>query len=472
MTTTSSKSTSRPGSGDGLRILLVDDEPDAYLAVEDVLRDDGHQVTVAHDGEQALQLVTSQAFDVMLCDIRLPKLDGLSLFRRTREVAPETTVILATAYAQVHDAIAAVKEGAHDYLTKPLDSDEIAIRMTRIAESVSLRRQLAEAKKQLAELDTSDPIIGRSPVMCRTMNRLKTIAVSDAPVLLLGETGTGKELIARALHQHSPRNGKPFVAVNCAAFPDTLLEAELFGHERGAFTDAVVRRDGRFRAAHGGTLLLDEIGDMSPAAQAKLLRVLQEGTIEPLGTNQTIRVDVRVISATHRDLRKMMATGQFREDLYYRLNVLNIDVPALRDRKGDIPLLAQFFLSKMAKPGEPPPRMSMAAWSALAAYPFPGNVRQLEHAVARAVILADGEEVALHHLPREIGGAAPAPQKAEVTLRPLGVAIKEFERHYLQRALAFTDGKRTVAAELLGISRKNLWEKLRSHGDVAPAEAV
>ncbi|HET6279988.1 MAG TPA: sigma-54 dependent transcriptional regulator [Polyangia bacterium] len=455
----------------GLRILLVDDEPDAHVAIEAVLRDDGHAVTIACDGEEALRRVTSETFDVMLCDIRLPKLDGLSLFRQTREAAPDTIVILATAYAQVHDAIAAVKEGAHDYLTKPLDCDEIAIRMNRIAEQVSLRRQLAEARTQLASLDSDDPIVGSSPVMCRMMTRLNTIAGSDAPVLLLGETGTGKELVAHALHDRGPRRGKPFVTINCAAFPDTLLEAELFGYERGAFTDALVRRDGRFRAANGGTLLLDEVGDMSPAAQAKLLRVLQEGTVEPLGTNQTIRVDVRVISATNRDLRKMMANGSFREDLYYRLNVLNIDIPPLRERQGDLPLLAQFFLNKFRRPNGSPPRMSLAAWSALAAYGFPGNVRQLGHAIERAVILAGDDEVEVQHLPRDIVGVVVTPVKIETSLRPLGVAIKEFERHYLQRALAHTDGKRTVAAELLGISRKNLWEKLRSHGDGATADA-
>jgi DNA-binding NtrC family response regulator len=448
-----------------LRILLVDDEPDLHLATAVMLRDAGHHVEIAHDGEQALALVTPGDFDVMLCDVRLPKLDGLSLFRQARALVPDLVVILATAFAQIHDAIAAVKDGAHDYLTKPVDSDEIAVRMARIAEQISLRRQLVEARAQLADLDASEPIVGRSPVMCRMMARLNTIATSHASVLLLGETGTGKELVAHALHNRSPRNRKPFVAVNCASFPDTLLEAELFGHERGAFTGATTRREGRFRAAHGGTLLLDEVGDMSPAAQAKLLRVLQEQVIEPLGTNESVAVDVRVISATHRNLRQMVADGTFREDLYYRLNVLSIDVPPLRDREGDLPLLAHYFLGKLQPQRAEPPRVSLAAWTALMSFPFPGNVRQLAHAIERAVVLAAGEEMQVHHLPRELA-PAPAIKASAPLLAPLGIAMKEFEKQYLQRALFECDGKRIVAAELLGISRKNLWEKLRAHGSV------
>ena len=268
-----------------LHILLVDDEPDLYLASAEVLRDAGHEVHIARDGQQALQLMTALTVDVVLTDIRLPTLDGLSLFRVVRQRWPTAIVILVTAFAEVHDAIAAVREGAHDYLRKPLASEDVARRIERIAAQVSIQRQLCKARLQLARLDASEQIVGRSAIMCQMMDRLNTIAASDASVLLLGETGTGKELVARALHDRSPRHGKPFVAVNCASFPDTLLESELFGHERGAFTGAVARRTGRFGAAHGGTLLLDEVGDMSIALQIKLLRVLEEHAIEPLGTN-------------------------------------------------------------------------------------------------------------------------------------------------------------------------------------------
>ncbi len=452
------------GAGSGLNVLLVDDEPDIGLAAGEALRDAGHRVTVLMSGADALQKLTTQVFDVMICDIRLPGMDGLTLFRRARQESPDTTVILMTAFAAVQDAVAAVKEGAHDYLTKPFDIDEITLRVQRIAEHRSLLRELDDARAQLAQHGAEETVIGRSPQMLRLMDRVNTIATSHAPVLIRGESGTGKELIARALHDRGPRRGKPFVAVNCAAFPDTLLEAELFGHERGAFTGAVRRRDGRFRAAHGGTLLLDEVAEMSQPAQAKLLRVLQEGTIEPLGTNETVRVDVRVVSATHRDLKERIATGLFREDLYYRLNVLDVDIPPLRDRKGDLPLLVQYFLKKFTKTGRQIPSLTPAAWKALSQFPFPGNVRELGHAIEHAAVLAEGGDIDVRHLPRDIVRATEKTEELAAVPRPLGTALKEFEREYLQRALAQADGKRTVAAEILGISRKNLWEKLRMHG--------
>jgi transcriptional regulator with PAS, ATPase and Fis domain len=333
---------------------------------------------------------------------------------------------------------------------------------------VSTQRELVKVRVALARLDSREQIVGRSTVMCRLMDRLNTIASSDAPVLLLGETGTGKELVARALHDRGPRRGKPFVAVNCASFPDTLLEAELFGHERGAFTGAVARRAGRFQAAHGGTLLLDEVGDMSTAAQVKLLRVLEEHTVEPLGSNAAIPVDVRVVSATHRDLRSMIRDGMFREDLYYRLNVLNIDVPPLREREGDLPLLAQYFLNKFHRRGSTPARISPAAWSALAAFAFPGNVRQLGHAIEHAMVMAIDGEIEPRHLPSEITDEAGAATWARPTPQTLHVAKQEFERQYLRDVLAHTDGKRAEASKILGISRKNLWEKLR--GEKRPNE--
>src|SRR4051812_25574242 len=294
----------------------------------------------------------------MICDVRLPGIDGLTLFRRTRQESPETTVILMTAFAAVQDAVAAVKEGAHDYLTKPFDIDEITLRVRRIAEHRALLRELDDARAQLAEHNADETVIGRSAQMLRLMDRVNPIATSHAPVLIRGESGTGKELVARALHERGPRRGNAFVAVNCAAFPDTLLEAELFGHERGAFTGAVRRRDGRFRAAHGGTLFLDEVAEMSLPAQAKLLRVLQEGTVEPLGSNATIKVDVRVISATHRNLLEWVRDGRFREDLYYRVNVIEIPIPPLRERPGDLAALVQHFLLRFTPVGRSLPAPS------------------------------------------------------------------------------------------------------------------
>jgi len=451
-------------SPNALDVLLVDDEPDIELLAGEALRDAGHRVVAVKDGAEALELVKARAFDLMICDIRLPKLDGLSLFRQTRQQSPDTTVILMTAFAAVQDAVAAVKEGAHDYLTKPFEIDEITLRVKRIAEHRALLRELETARAELAKEGVTEVIVGRSVQMLRLLDRVNTIAPSHAPVLLQGESGTGKELVARALHERGARRGKAFVAVNCAAFPETLLEAELFGHERGAFTGAIKKRDGRFRAAHAGTLLLDEVAEMSMPAQAKLLRVLQQGVIEPLGTNESVRVDVRVISATNRNLKERVTEGLFREDLYYRLNVLNIDIPPLRERKGDLPLLVQFFLKKLGKPASRTPKLSQAAWTALSQFAFPGNVRQLEHAIQHAVVLAGDNDIDIHHLPRDIAHAGDIVLAGSPLPRPLGAALKEFEREYLLRALAEADGKRTLAAEILGISRKNLWEKLRMHG--------
>ncbi len=467
----------RDREGEMLDILLVDDEPDFRMLVGDALRDAGHRVTVAANGAEGLTLISSNVFDVMICDIRLPKVDGLTLFRRVRQESPSTDVILITAHAAVSDAVAALKEGATDYITKPFDIDEVVLQMERIAAQRALKRELEQARAELLQRKTTGTngagaIIGRSPPMLRLLDRIETIAQSDAPVLITGESGTGKELVARTLHDRSARRAKPFIAVNCAAFPETLLEAELFGHERGAFTGAVKRRDGRFKAADGGTLLLDEIAEVPLPAQAKLLRVLQEGTVEPLGTNEVTRVDVRIISATHRNLRERIKEGRFREDLYYRLNVLDIEIPPLRDRRGDMPLLLQYFLNKFAQPGKPAPTISPRAWAVLSQYHFPGNVREFAHAIEHAVVLAGGGEIDVEHLPAGITGTVDGgASNPSGNLRSLSAALKEFEHEYLMRALAQANGKKMKAAEILGISRKNLWEKLRLHGIAAEAEA-
>jgi DNA-binding NtrC family response regulator len=462
-----------------LDILLVDDEPDFRTVVGEALRDAGHRVSLAANGAEGLTQISSNVFDVMICDIRLPKVDGLTLFRRVRQESPGTDVILITAHAAVTDAVSALKEGAYDYLTKPFEVDEIILQMQRIATQRALKRELEQARAELSQrksngagAGTAGSIIGRSPAMLRLAERIETIAQSDAPVLITGESGTGKELVARTLHDRSSRRAKAFIAVNCAAFPETLLEAELFGHERGAFTGAVKRRDGRFKAADGGTLLLDEIAEVPLPAQAKLLRVLQEGTVEPLGTNESTKVDVRIISATHRNLRERIKEGRFREDLYYRLNVLDIEIPPLRERRGDMPLLLQYFLNKFTQPGKTPSTISPRAWAVLSQYHFPGNVREFAHAIEHAVVLANGGEIEVEHLPGGItgtlDGAASTPAGS---LRSLSAALKEFEHEYLLRALAQANGKKMKAAEILGISRKNLWEKLRLHGIASDAEA-
>src|SRR5579859_7836062 len=314
-----------------LRILLVEDDKDVRELVGAALRQVGHEVVEIADGAAALERLAATVYDVLVCDVRLPKVDGLTVFRRALRASSRVDVILMTSFATVTDAVAALKEGAHDYLTKPFDMDELIIRVRAIDERRALERDLEDARAQLAGAPDAS-IVGASPPMVKLLDRLATVAASDAPVLITGESGTGKELVARRIHARSARRAKPFVAVNCAAFPETLLEAELFGHERGAFTGAAKKRDGRFKTAQGGTLLLDEIGEMPLPAQIRLLRVLQEKTIEPLGSDRAVSIDVRIIAATHRNLKELIAQRRFREDLYFRLSVLEIIVPPLRER--------------------------------------------------------------------------------------------------------------------------------------------
>jgi DNA-binding NtrC family response regulator len=453
-----------------LDVLLVDDERSIRLSVGDAMRAAGHRLTVAADGAEALALVESQVFDVVVSDIRLPKVDGLTVFRRVRQLSPTTDVILITAYGAVTDAVSALKEGAQDYLLKPFETEEILVRLERIAERRNLRKELEAARTELAARVEGPSLIGSSPLMARLRERIETIAGSDAPVLITGETGSGKELVARSLYELSPRRGKPFVAVNCAAFPETLLEAELFGHERGAFTGAMRRREGRFQAANGGVLFLDEIGEIPPTSQAKLLRVLESGRVEPLGTNTAVALDVRLLSATNRNLRERIAEGRFREDLYYRLNVLDVTIPPLRERRADLPLLVEHFLRRYTPRGDARPSLSPQTWAVFSEYAFPGNVRELEHAVERAVVLARGSEIQLEHLPNDMVKTLPALEGTPNGIRPLAAAMRDFERAYLLQALAAADGKKARAAAILGISRKSLWEKLRGSGLDAGSE--
>jgi len=449
-----------------LKVLVVEDEQDLCELIAETLLDEGYDVTCAKDGAEAMAAATAAPFDLVLADMRLPKLDGLTLFRRLREERPDTDVIVMTGNAAVADAVAVLKEGAFDYLTKPINLDELGVQLKRLAAFRSLRSDVAAIRTELREPASSrDQLVGHSPGMLRLVKRIETIAQSDAAVVITGESGTGKELVARALHDGSARRSKSFIAVNCAAFPDTLIEAELFGYERGAFTDATTRRDGRFKAAHGGTLFLDEVAELSQAAQAKLLRVLQEGTIEPLGSNETVKVDVRIVSATHRDLRARIADGLFREDLYYRINTLDIAIPPLRSRGGDLPVLVQHFIKRYSNPERPTAGITWRAWNALSTYSFPGNVRELMHTIQHAALLATGGKIDFEHLPVAIRGEAPAVVRPQAPpMAPLGTALKQFERAYLIRALAEFDDKKGKAAESLGISRKNLWEKLKMHG--------
>jgi two-component system response regulator HydG len=389
--------------------------------------------------------------------------DGFTILRRLREERPDTHVVLMTAYGTIAEAVTAVKEAAVDYVTKPFELPEVLSIVHRIDERWQLLHELAAARAELAAQHAEQMIEGRSPAIVHLREQIGAIATSTAAVLLLGESGTGKEMAARMLHALSERRQAPFVAVNCAAVPATLIEAELFGHERGAFTGAVKRREGRFKAADGGTLFLDEIGEMPMEIQAKLLRVLQDGAFEPIGTNDPVKVDVRLISASNRDLRAMAAEGKFRQDLFYRIKVFELCLPPLRERLGDLPILVERFLREFTPGDRASPEIAPAAWAALQTHGYPGNVRELKHAIQHAVILAHGQPIQAHHLPREFGSHVEPAARAG-TIEPLAPVMSQFEKQYLEYVLRSTSGERARAAELLGISRKNLWEKMVKYG--------
>jgi two-component system, NtrC family, response regulator AtoC len=430
-----------------LNILVVDDEPDLRLSLAQVLREEGHSVDVADDGETAIAKLSEHPFHLVVSDVRLPKLDGLELLRRVRREFPRTEVVLMTAYGTIEDAVAAMKDSAVEYLTKPFDIDELIAAIQRIDERSKRRDEYDQARVR-SEGDTGGAgLVGKGSLIQQLIDKVDAIADTQASVLVTGESGTGKELVARMLHDRSARRHRPLVVVNCAAVPPSLIEAELFGHERGAFTGAIRKRDGRFKAADGGTLFLDEIAEMPLETQATLLRVLQEGEIQPVGSNLSIKVDVRLVSATNRDLKQMVSEGRFREDLFYRIKVFELHLPPLREREGDLSLLTEQFLREFTLPGREPSRLSPAAWAALRDYPFPGNVRELRHAIQHATILARGGEISLAHLPAEISGG---PGGARVTpSQSLTEAVEEFEKELVLRTVRNEGDRRQRAAKVL-----------------------
>lgn len=441
-------------------ILLVEDEPSLQLALADTLEDAGNSVTVAGTVANALTALRRETPDLVLSDLRLPDGSGLAVLNAVISETPDVPVIVLTAYGTVASAVEALHAGASEYLTKPFDDTQLMAMIGRHIELRRLRRRVAELEGTVHEP------IGGSPAFKRALDLARTVAGSDSTVLLYGETGTGKEVLARFLHESSPRCQKPFVAVNCAALPEALLESELFGHERGAFTGAVRQRLGRFEDADGGTLFLDEIAETSPGVQAKLLRALEERKFERLGSSRSISVDVRIIAATKRDLEVEVAAGRFRDDLYYRLKVVPIPLPPLRDRAGDVELLAQTFALRYGTERGRPLTFSPEALEALSGHPFPGNVRELQHLVQRLAVVCPAETVLLGHLPEEYaaGGrprVAADPTSFEGTLSEMA---EQLERLVLARTLTRFAGHRGRAAEALGISRKNLWEKLKALG--------
>jgi two-component system response regulator AtoC len=449
-------------------LLLVEDEAPLREAVAERLADCGFEVVQAESGEQALDKLAEFAFDVLVTDLRLPGIDGARVIEAAVERYPDIIPIVVTGYGTVRDAVDVIKRGAIDFVTKPFQFDELLHALNTALEQRRLKSENAYLRAQLQERYRFEGIVGRSRAMRDLFQLLETVAATASTILITGETGTGKEIVARAIHHNSPRRAQRFVALSCSAIPETLLEAELFGHVRGAFTGAIGTRQGRLEQAHRGTLFLDEVGTMSIALQMKLLRVLQEREFERVGDSSTIKVDVRVIAATNADLSKMVADGTFREDLYYRLNVIPVQLPPLRDRKEDVPLLVQHFLQKFASDlSRPAMTVSQAAMRALMAYGWPGNIRQLENAMERAVALSSGRsQLEIGDLPPEIPQASePAPLAGGLALPEEGVDFERFianiEREMIRRSLERTNGNKGAAARLLNLKRTTLVEKLK-----------
>ena len=448
-------------------LLIVDDEPALREAVAERLADHGFIVEQAGSGEEALQRLTDFAFDILISDLRLPGIDGAKVIEAALERYPEIIAIVITGYGTVKDAVEAIKQGAADFVTKPFQFDALLHVVQSSVEQRRLKSENAYLRSQLEDRYRIDGLVGKSRVMRDLFQLLETVASTSSTVLITGETGTGKELAARAIHHNSTRRASRFVALNCSAIPETLLEAELFGHARGAFTGAVGTRQGRLEQAHKGTLFLDEVGTMSPALQAKLLRVLQEREFERVGDSHTIKIDVRVVAATHSDLAKMVAESSFREDLFYRLNVLPVRLPALRERREDIPLLVQHFIQRLAQEsGRTGTTVSQEAMRRLMAYRWPGNVRQLENTVERALAFTQGRSIIdVQDLPPEIQNQPEAVEGTEAWLPEDGIDFERYiegiELSLIRRSLERTQGNKRQAARLLNLKRTTLIEKLK-----------
>jgi DNA-binding NtrC family response regulator len=448
-------------------LLIVDDERPLREAVAEQLADHGFLVEQAASGEQAIERLAAFAFDILVTDLRLPGMNGRELLDAALERYPDIIGIVITGYGTVKDAVDAIKQGAADFITKPFQFDVLLHVLESAIEQRRLRSENAYLRSQLDQRYRIEGLVGTSRAMRDLSQLLETVAATASTVLITGETGTGKELAARAIHHSSPRRANRFVAINCSAIPETLLEAELFGHVRGAFSGAVATRQGRFEQAHKGTLFLDEVGTMSPALQAKLLRVLQEREFERVGDSHTIKVDVRVLAATHSDLARMVAEGSFRQDLYYRLNVIPVTLPALRDRRDDVPLLVQHFLQKLcADLGRPMVTVSQEATRLLMAYSWPGNVRQLENVVERALTFSQGRpQMDVQDLAPEIRDHAASTPPIEPLLPEEGLDFEAYigglELALIRRSLERTQGNKRQAAQLLRLKRTTLIEKLK-----------
>ena len=458
------------------KILVVDDESKIRDHFSEFLGQEGFDVDTAENGQVAISKIDENFYDVVLIDLNMPKVDGMTVLRHLVENEPESIGIILTGYASIRNAVEAMKAGAFDYLAKPVKMEEVLMVIKRAIEFRNLRRENYVLKRQLKKKYKFENFIGDSPAMHKVFRTIEKVADTDSTVLILGESGTGKELVARAIHYHSARRDKPLIPVNCGAIPEELLESELFGHEKGAFTNAIRTRIGRFEMANGGTIFLDEIAEMSPHLQVKLLRVLQEQEFERLGGTRTIKCDVRIIAATNKNLEQAVAEGKFREDLYYRLKVIPIQLPPLRERKSDIPLLVNHFLEQMNRAKKKKIRgIEKEVLRALEEYDWPGNVRELENVIERMVILSEGDYITVEDLPEKIAAGR---KKASIGMTELpeeGIslsqAVNEYERQLIISALEKTGWVKNRAAKLLKMNRTTLVEKIKKQGIERPRMA-
>ncbi len=455
------------GESGPIRVLIVDNDAAHAQAICESLERVGYDCTVATSGPLGIRAIDDGAFDLVITDLVMNEVDGLAILAHTKEKLPDAEVILVTGHGTVPSAVTAMQQGAFNYLLKPLDLNQLRAVAERASESLRLRQQNAELNRRLDERFGFEGVIGNSRQMHDVIDRLKRIAPTDASVLIQGATGTGKELVAQAIHQNSPRKNKPFVALNCAALSENILESELFGHVRGAFTDASSDRVGKFEYANGGTLFLDEVGDMPLATQIKLLRVLESSEITRVGSNDTVKVNVRIISATNRNLEESIAAGTFRSDLYHRLKVVTIDLPRLAERSQDIPLLMEHFIKQFAKRHHKKiDSVSAAARRRLMAYDWPGNVRQLRNVIESMVVVDYDGVLDVDDLPSELGGAAEAPEDARGSnlASLVGKPLSELERLFIIETLEQAGGNREAAAEMLGIGERTLYRKIKEYG--------
>ncbi len=447
------------------RILIVDDDPLVPRTLRILLRKHGHDVDAAENADEAFRQMESESYDLVISDINMPGMDGFDVLKRVKESWPGTEVILVTGYGTIENAVRGMKEGAFDYVTKPVLDDEMVIVVDRALEKGRLKSENRDLKAKLANVQgsTGEPALGRDPAFVKIFETVEAVAPTRATVLVTGESGTGKSMVARKIHETSGRKDEPFVEINCGALPESLLESELFGHAKGAFTGATSDRAGRFLAANGGTLFLDEIGTASPALQVRLLRVIQERTFEPVGSEETITVDVRLILATNEDLAKKVEDGSFRRDLFYRISVVPVHLPALRDRLGDIPLLATHFLRRFSEEnGKAVSHIDDNAMTILQAHNWPGNIRELENVVERGVILAQGDALSPRDLPPEMTSSAAAPAPGQTL--PLRKALEIPEREIIERTLRSHGWNRQETAAALMINRTTLFNKMRKYG--------